>query len=109
MSHRKERFSSTLRQCLADILLKDMNDPLLKSVFISDVIVSPDLKKARVFVSSSPLPGFNDGIDPDPESDLDRLVPRLTNAKGYIKRALAERMYLKYMPDLVFIKDETNK
>jgi ribosome-binding factor A len=109
MSHRMERFSSTLRQCLADILIKDMNDPLLKSVFISDVIVSPDLKKAKVFVSTSPAPGFADNTDSDPESDLDQLVPRLTNAKGFIKRALAGRMYLKYIPELMFIKDEISK
>jgi ribosome-binding factor A len=109
MSHRKERFSSTLRQCLADILVKDMNDPLLKSVFISDVIVSPDLKKVKVFVSSSPAPAFGDEIDSNPESDLNQLVPRLTNAKGFIKRALAGRMYLKYIPELMFFKDETSK
>jgi ribosome-binding factor A len=109
MSHRKERFTSTLRQCLADIMLKDMNDPLLKSVFISDVIVSPDLKKAKIFVSSAPAPGFGDGIDPLPESDLDQLVPRLTKAKGFVKRALGGRMYLKYIPELTFIKDETSK
>lgn len=109
MSHRKERFSSTLKQCLAEILIKDMNDPLLKSVFVYDVIVSPDLKKAKVFVSLSPIPGFADDIDSNPESELDQLIPRLTNAKGFIKRALAERMYLKYIPELMFIKDETSK
>jgi ribosome-binding factor A len=109
MSHRKKRFSSTLRQCLADILIKDMNDPLLKSVFISDVIVSPDLKKTRVFVSLSPTLGFSDNNDSDPESELDQLVSRLTNAKGFIKRALAGRMYLKYIPELMFIKDEISK
>jgi ribosome-binding factor A len=109
MSHRIERFTSTLRQCLADIMLKDMNDPLLKSVFISDVIVSPDLKQAKIFVSSAPAPSFGNGIDSHPESDLDQLVPRLTKAKGFIKRALAGRMYLKYIPELMFIKDETSK
>ena len=109
MSHRKERFTSTLKHCLADIMLKDMNDPLLKSAFISDVIVSPDLKKAKIFVSSAPAPGLDDGIDPHRESDSDQLVPRLTKAKGFIKRALAGRMYLKYIPDLMFIKDETGK
>jgi len=108
MSHRKERFTSTLRQCLADILLKDMNDPLLKFVFISDVIISPDLKTAKVFVSLAAVPEFADENDSHPESDPDQLVPRLTKARGFIKRALAERMYLKYIPELMFIKDETN-
>lgn len=104
MSHRKERFSSTLKQCLADILIKEMNNPQLKYVFISHVIVSDDLKKAKVFVSSS-LPGHND-INCDSEPDADELLSLLTNAKGFIKRALSKRMYVKYIPELVFIKDE---
>ena len=109
MSHRKERFSSTLKQCLADILMRDMNDPLLKSVFISEVIVSPDLKKATIFVTSSLTPAFSNNTGSDPESDPDQLVPRLTKAKGFIKRVLADRMYLKYIPELMFIKDEIKK
>ena len=86
-----------------------MNDPVLKSVFISEVIVSPDLKKATIFISSSLTPAISDNTGSNPESDPDQLVPRLTKAKGFIKRALAERMYLKYIPDLMFIKDETRK
>jgi ribosome-binding factor A len=94
MSHRKERFSSTLKQCLAEILLVEMNNPLFKSVFLVDVVVADDLKKARVFVSSTSVtaPG-----------DIDPLLAQLTKAKGYIKRSLAKRMVLKYVPDLVFI------
>jgi ribosome-binding factor A len=86
-----------------------MNDPSLKSVFISEVIVSPDLKKAKIFISSSLTPAFSDNTGSNPVSVQDQLVPRLTKAKGFIKRALAERMYLKYIPDLMFIKDETRK
>ena len=106
MSHRMERFSSTLKQSLADILLREMDNPLLKFLFISDVIMSPDLKKAKVFVSSSLLPGSGDDIDSNPGADIDELISQLTRAKGFIKRALAGRMYLKYVPELVFIKDE---
>jgi len=97
MSYRVERFSSTLKQCLADILVNEMDNPKLKTVVISEVIAASDLKKARIFVSSlSPQP--NDG---------DEMVAILTKAKGFIKRALTKRMYLKYVPELVFIKDET--
>ena len=89
--------------------MRDMNDPLMKSVFISEVIISPDLKKAKIFISSALTPAFTDNNGSDPEPVPDQLVPRLTKAKGFIKRALAERMYLKYVPDLMFIKDETRK
>lgn len=106
MSHRIERFSSTLRQCLADILARDMNDPLLKTAFISEVLVSPDLKKAKIFVSAAPVSGSGEEMDPETASETDRLLVRLNNAKGFIKRALAGRMYLKYIPELAFYQDE---
>jgi ribosome-binding factor A len=94
MSHRVERFSSTLKHCLAEILLDEINDPKLKTAVISQVITAPDLKKANIFVAAA-------------VGDVDEIIMRLTGAKGFIKRALAKRMYLKYVPELVFLKDET--
>lgn len=94
MSHRVERFSSTLKHCLADILLYEANNPHLKSVSIANVIVSRDLKKANIFVYSS-------NINPDD------LIRELTGASGFIKKSLAKKMYLKYIPELYFLKNES--
>lgn len=109
MSHRKERFTSTLKQCLADILVMEMNNPLFKFVFISNVVVSENLKKAKVFVSSTPAPEQDDSIDVKPGPGPDEMVSQLTKAKGSIKRALGQRMYIKYIPELVFIKADIIK
>lgn len=99
MSHRVERFSSTLKQVLADILLNEINDPHLRTVSITDVIVSPDLRKARVFIT--------DATATDPEHDnTSELLERLEHAKGFIKKTLGQRMYLKYIPQLSFLRDE---
>ena len=95
MSHRVERFSSTLRQCLTDILLNDVNNPHLKSVFITDVKVSPDLKRAHIFVSAAGA---------DTADQLDDLIPRLERARGFIKKTLGRKMYLKYIPELIFVR-----
>ncbi len=100
MSHRIERFSSTLQHSLADILLNDVNDPHLKSVSITEVLVSPDLKKARVFVSHAA------GSE---QEDPGELLGRLERAKGFIKRTLARRMYLKYVPELFFVNDDRSE
>jgi ribosome-binding factor A len=97
MSHRIERFSSTLKQSLADIMLNDINNPHLKSVSIKEVIVSPDLRKAVVYVTCAIGEEGGDCHDPDD------LIRQLTRAKGFIKRTLAQRMYLKYIPELSFI------
>ena len=97
MSHRIGRFSSTLKQNLADIIINDINNPHLKSISITEVIVSPDLKKARVYVSCAT------GDDPKGGHDINDLIRQLTRARGFIKRNLAQRMYLKYVPELFFI------
>ncbi len=96
MAHRIERFSSTLKQCLADIMANDIADPQLRMIFITDLIMSEDLKRAKVFVS-----GF--------DGNIEQAVQNLTRAKGFIKRVLAKKMYVKYVPDLTFHKDETMK
>jgi len=94
MSYRVERFSSTLKQHLADILSTEIENPHLRTVSIYDVVVSPDLKKARIYVSSLKLAP-------------DDLVQKLTQARGFIKKILADRMYLKYMPELIFVFYDT--
>jgi len=94
MPYRLERFSSTLKQHLADILSSEIENPHLRAVSIYDVVVSPDLKKARIYVSSLTL-------------TPDDLVQKLTQARGFIKKLLAERMYLKYMPELIFVFYDT--
>ncbi|GEM_PF-1443994 len=91
MSHRIERFSSTLRHCLAEILMNETNNPLFKSAVITEVITDADLRRARIFVSS-------------PLDNLDNIVTQLMKASGFIKRSLAKRMILKYVPELVFLE-----
>jgi ribosome-binding factor A len=94
MAYRVEKFSSTLKQNLADILLNEINNPHLKSVFISKVTVSIDLKKAEIFVFSSQLTPAD-------------LIAKLNDASGFIKKKLAQKMHLKYMPKLYFLRDDT--
>jgi ribosome-binding factor A len=97
MTHRIERFTSTLKHSLADILLNDAGNPHLKFVVITDILVNPDLKKARVFIT---IPG-------GAGDTIDNAIRQLDHAKGYIKKLLAKKMYLRYVPELVFIPAPT--
>ena len=83
-----------MKHCLADIILTEMKNPELKLISVSEVIVSDDLKKAKILISFS-----NDNIDD--------VMQKLEKAKGFVKKSLAKRMYLKYVPDLVFSRDST--
>jgi ribosome-binding factor A len=90
MPFRIERFSSTLKHCVGDILLNEINNPRLKLITILEVNVSKDLKKARIYVSST-------------NTDYDDFLVQLNKTKGLIKKLLAKKMYLKYVPEITFI------
>jgi ribosome-binding factor A len=92
MSYRLEKFASTMKQALAEILMKDSLNPDLKFVSVARVEISADLKKADVFVSS-------------PVGSLDDVLQQLRRSQGFIKRQLAKKMILRHMPELHFSKD----
>jgi len=92
MSFRVEKVASTLKNAIANILLNRMSDPELKSVSVSEVVLSGDIKIARVYVSSY-------------DSDPDTIVAKLNRAKGYIRKELSRSVYLKYLPYLHFFYD----
>lgn len=93
MAHRLEKFASTLQQALADILLTELDNPVLKTISVSRVHVSADLRQARVQVSTF-------------ASTTEQMLAELERAQSPIKRLLAKKMYLRYIPDLVFVPDD---
>ncbi len=95
MSVRTERVASTIRQSLYNILLNDIENPLIKSVAITEVSVSPDLQKTWVRVRS--LTG-----------EHAEAVKALKKASGFIRRRLAAAVHLKRIPELKFV-DDTEK
>ena len=93
MSFRVEKVSSTIRTAVAEIFLGKMSDPDLKLLTVSGVILSKDLKTAKVIVSS--LSG-----------NSENLLKKLDNAKGFIRHELSRSVYLKFVPELKFFLDE---
>lgn len=92
MTYRKQRFISTLKQSLGDILLNEIHNPELQFISISEVSISNDLKKARIYVSS-------------PTQNIENIIEQLNKAKGFIKKRLPEKMSLRYVPELDFYED----
>ena len=91
---RAVRVGDQLLREIADLLLSSVRDPRIKGVTITGVDLSNDLKYAKVFYS---LIGG--------EKEFVRIQKGLDSAKGFIKRELANRMELKYMPDIIFKRD----
>jgi len=96
MKFRKLRIQDQLREEISLIIQREIKDPGVGFVTILEVKMTNDLKIAKVYCSVY-------GEDEDKKKTLDALQ----RSKGYIKFLLGKRIQLKYMPDLVFILDDT--
>ena len=97
-SQRQLRVGELLRKELSEALVKnDFHHSGLSnfSITVSQVIVTPDMKWARAFVS--PLGGDN----------FDEVMNYLNKNVFSIQKIIASKVRLKRMPKLVFIEDKS--
>ena len=93
---RADRVGGLIQEVLSDLLKKSIRDPRLAMVTITSVKMSRDLKLARIYFSI-----YGDS------SKRDAAAKGFESARGFIKRSLARRLGLRYMPDLKFFYDES--
>ena len=93
---RSDRGCGHIQKALSDILLKKIKDPRLESATITGVKMSRDLRIARVYFTT---PGNKKGGE--------EAVEGFKSAIGYVKRTLAGKLGLRYMPELRFFYDES--
>ncbi len=92
---RNERVAALMLQETARILQHELKDPRVRSATVTEVTVSPDLRNAKIYVSS---------LLDNPEAAAD-LTAGLQSAAGFIRSTLASRLKLRYMPALTFEYD----
>ncbi|MBW2432014.1 MAG: 30S ribosome-binding factor RbfA [Deltaproteobacteria bacterium] len=93
---RSDRVGGLIQQVLSEILNKDIGDPRLKMATITAVEVSRDLRLARIYFTT-----------PGGKQKKDAAIEGFKSARGFIKKALAQEIDLKYMPDIKFFYDES--
>jgi len=96
MTARTDRIDQLLRQEIGAILAKDVQDPRIGFVTVTDVETAPDLSTARVWVS---LIG-----QPD-ERDLS--MRALQHALPFVRHELGSRIRLRRIPELQLRLDDT--
>ncbi len=95
-THRMESVARELQEEISRIIQRDIDDPLIGFVTITDVEITPDLKHARAY--------FSVLGDEEQKRESSKGVRR---AAKYIRGLIAERMDLRYTPTLTFMLDET--
>ncbi|HTY22318.1 MAG TPA: 30S ribosome-binding factor RbfA [Desulfomonilaceae bacterium] len=90
---RKDRVAELIHQVIADLLVSKIKDPRVQGVTITDVVLSSDLKSARVYFCS-----LNNEQSVTHQRGLEA-------AEGFIRRQLRLELDLKYIPQLSFFYD----
>lgn len=90
---RSERVAGTMRRELASLIQREVKDPEVGFVSLSDVEVTRDLAHAKVFVTV---------FEPDRAAAS---VKALNKAAGYLRRRLGQAMHIRAVPELHFVHD----
>ena len=93
---RLQRIADRIRQDLSEMLIRELNDPRLKQIYITDVKIDKELAFADIYVSA--LEGVSRSKD---------VLAGLESASGFIKRTLASRIELRAFPRIRFHWDVT--
>ncbi len=89
MSQRTQRVDELLRQEIGALLAKEIADPRIGFVTITEVETAPDLRHAKVWVSV--IGG---------KTDRDETVRALQQAMGYVRHQLGQRLRIRRIPEL---------
>jgi ribosome-binding factor A len=96
MSIKQDRVSGRIRTILSELLLREVADPRLHHITITEVELDPELLYARVYVNA-----LGD------EARQEDVMQGLERAKGFLRREVGKRVRLRKTPELVFRWDET--
>ncbi|HVO35256.1 MAG TPA: 30S ribosome-binding factor RbfA [Gemmatimonadales bacterium] len=91
---RPQRVAEAIREAVAEFLTAEARDPRIGFVTVTQVKVTPDLKRAVVAVM----------VHGD-EEEKKQCLYGLAHAEGAIRRAIAARITLKTVPEVVFELD----
>jgi ribosome-binding factor A len=93
---RLQRIAARIRQVLSELLIREVSDPRLRQVFITDAKVDREFTYADIYVSA---------VEGSPRSA--EVLAGLEHASGFLRHELAIRIELRTFPRLRFHWDPT--
>jgi ribosome-binding factor A len=93
---RLQRIADRIRQEFSEMLIREISDPRLKQIYVTDVKVDKELAYADIYVSA--VEGVSRSTD---------VLAGLDSASGFIRKNLAARVELRTFPRLRFHWDMT--
>lgn len=96
VSHRPERVARLLKEEIAKAIQIELRDPLIGFTTVTDVVLTPDLRHADVYVTI-----FSE------KEHMKKSLDTLNKASGFIRKIVAKNLNLKYNPTFTFHLDES--
>ena len=90
------RVDEAMREVLSDAVTRDLKDPRVGFVTVTQVKTSPDLRHARVYVSVL-----------GSQAQREDSMSGLQSADGYLQGRVASALRMKHTPTLSFHYDDT--
>lgn len=95
---RQERIAEAIRQETSLIIHDKLKDPRLGFITITRVEVTKDLRYAKIFFS---VLGSEDAVKKSQEA--------LDSAMGYVRKLIAQRLNLRFAPEIAFYDDRSTE
>ncbi len=93
---RADRIGVAIQTALSELLSRKIEDPRISKVTISSVELTPDLRIAYIYFTL-----FSG------EEKVEEAMAGFESSRGYIKKHIAPKLGLRYMPELKFIYDKS--
>ena len=90
---RSDRIDDLIKVEISQVLSQEVRDPRVQGITVLNVLLTPDMKKADIFISQSN--SFN-------EMDSEEVKRGLEKAKGFIRRKLSKNLNLRRTPEIFF-------
>ncbi len=96
MSIKQDRMQGRILALLSELLRREVSDPALQHITVTEVEIDPEFMYARIYVNA-----LGD------ESRKDDVLAGLHRAQGFLRRELGKRLQLRKAPELHFEWDKT--
>ncbi len=93
-SRRSQRLALQIQEEISNILFRNLKDPRIGLVTVTGVDLSPDLRYAKIYVTSL-----------ESEDKKKENLAILNHAAGWIRHELGQRIRMKFLPELSFHTD----
>ncbi|MEO6817971.1 MAG: 30S ribosome-binding factor RbfA [Edaphobacter sp.] len=97
-TYHRNRVANTFSDEIGAMLEGELTDPRIAPSYVTDVVLAPGGKSARVFIAVH-----------GSEQEEDSTLEALTTARAYIRSQIRDRMGVRHVPELSFAIDRSEK